>query len=120
LKSLLFSHFAYFGNPYHLFYSLPPDIKNLVHLQELDLSYNKLSIIPPELCELRNLEQLLLIGNTGNTLIITFEISSLCIPKKDVSINKSYPFGPNIKQIEEFPKRSGYYSQLIDFGNKVI
>src|SRR5690606_25268910 len=42
---------------------LPPEIGQLVTLEQLDLSYNQLTELPPEIGQLRNLWQLFVDGN---------------------------------------------------------
>ena len=42
--------------------AVPPEIKNLKNLTVLDLSYNRLTSLPPESCELTMREELLLVG----------------------------------------------------------
>lgn len=42
---------------------IPKVIQHFVHLKEINLTMNKISVIPPELCELSNLRKLTLSWN---------------------------------------------------------
>jgi Leucine rich repeat/Leucine Rich Repeat len=80
--------------------ALPPEICQLANLQTLDLSGNKLTVLPPEIGQLANLQILHLIGN--ELKVLPPEIGQLAdLQVLDLSGNKLTELPPEIGQLAD-------------------
>jgi internalin A len=77
---------------------VPPDLVQLTNLQELDLSHNQLTILPPEIAQLTNLQELDLSHN--QLTILPPEIAQLTnLQKLDLSHNQLTILPPELAQL---------------------
>jgi len=91
--------------------SLPPEIAELKNLTELDISSNQLSSLPPEIKELKNLTTLIISGNQLSSLPPEIsELKNLTI--LDISGNQLISLPPEITELKNLTQLNIRSNQL--------